>query len=155
MWLLGIEFLGLLLAPVNTAHSGRPHLLSPCSLQPKDSFIIIHKYTIADFRCTRRGCQISLWVVVSHHVVAGIWTQDLGKSSQCSYPLSHLTSPWKKSLKKKYLFTFILCDCVSPCMYICSCLVPSEVWRGCLISLNWSYRQSYCCGCWEINSGPL
>jgi hypothetical protein len=59
----------------------------------KDLFIIIHKYTVADFRCTRRGCQISLGVVVSHHVVAGIWTPDLWKSSQCSYPLSHLTSP--------------------------------------------------------------
>jgi hypothetical protein len=32
-------------------------------------------------------------MVVNHHVVAGIWTQDLQKSSQCSYPLSHLSSP--------------------------------------------------------------
>jgi hypothetical protein len=41
----------------------------------KDLFIylfIICKYTVAIFRCTRRGHQISLWVVVSHHVVAGI-----------------------------------------------------------------------------------
>jgi hypothetical protein len=37
----------------------------------KDLFII-HKYTVADFRRTRRGHQISLVVVVSHHVVAGI-----------------------------------------------------------------------------------
>jgi hypothetical protein len=59
----------------------------------KDLFIIIHKYTVAVFICTRRGHQISLQVVVSHHVVAGIWTQDLRKNSQCSYPLSHLTSP--------------------------------------------------------------
>jgi hypothetical protein len=66
MWLLGIEFLGSLLALVN------PHSLSPCLLQPKDLFIIIYKYTVADFRHTRRGCQISLQVVVSHHVVAGI-----------------------------------------------------------------------------------
>jgi hypothetical protein len=60
MWLLEIEFLGSLLALVNSAHS------SP------DLFIIIHKYTVAVFRLTRRGRQISLWVVVSHHVVAGI-----------------------------------------------------------------------------------
>ena len=53
----------------------------------------LYKYTVADFRCTRRGRQIPLRVVVSHHVVAGIWTQDLRKSSRCSYPLSHLTSP--------------------------------------------------------------
>jgi hypothetical protein len=56
----------------------------------KDLLIIIYKYTVAVFRHTRRGHQISLRVVVSHHVVAGIWTQDPQKSSQCSYPLSHL-----------------------------------------------------------------
>jgi hypothetical protein len=38
----------------------------------KDLFIIISKYTVAVFRCTRRGHQISLWMVVSYHVVAGI-----------------------------------------------------------------------------------
>jgi hypothetical protein len=38
----------------------------------KDLFIIIHKYGVAVFRPTRRGHQISLRVVVSHHVVAGI-----------------------------------------------------------------------------------
>jgi hypothetical protein len=31
-------------------------------------------------------------MVVIHRVVAGNWTQDLWKSSQCSYPLSHLSS---------------------------------------------------------------
>ena len=59
-------------------------LTQTCSLRPKDLFIIIYKYTVAVFRHTRRGRQISLRVVVSHHVVAGIWTQDLWKSSQCS-----------------------------------------------------------------------
>jgi hypothetical protein len=38
----------------------------------KDLFIIINKYTLAVFRHTRRGCKISSWVVVSHHVVAVI-----------------------------------------------------------------------------------
>jgi hypothetical protein len=33
---------------------------------------IICKYTVAVFRHTRRGHQISLRMVVSHHVVAGI-----------------------------------------------------------------------------------
>jgi hypothetical protein len=37
----------------------------------KDLFIIC-KYTVAVFRHTRRGRQISLRMVVSHHVVAGI-----------------------------------------------------------------------------------
>jgi hypothetical protein len=44
-------------------------------------------------RCTRRGHQISLQMVVSHQVIAGSWTQDLQKSSQCSYLLSYLSSP--------------------------------------------------------------
>ena len=38
----------------------------------KDLFIIVYKYTVAVFRHTRRGCQISLQMVVSHHVVAKI-----------------------------------------------------------------------------------
>ena len=38
----------------------------------KDLFIIICKYTVAVFRHTRRGSQILLQMVVSHHVVAGI-----------------------------------------------------------------------------------
>jgi hypothetical protein len=34
--------------------------------------LIICKYTVAVFRHPRRGSQISLQMVVSHHVVAGI-----------------------------------------------------------------------------------
>jgi hypothetical protein len=50
-----------------------PALLTPALLTPaRDLFIIICKYTVAAFRHTRRGHQISLWIVVSHHVVAGI-----------------------------------------------------------------------------------
>jgi hypothetical protein len=41
-------------------------------LLKKDLVIIIHKYTVAVFRHTRRGGQISLQMVVSHHVVARI-----------------------------------------------------------------------------------
>jgi hypothetical protein len=37
-----------------------------------DLFIIICKYTVAVFICTRIGHQISLQIVVSHHVIAGI-----------------------------------------------------------------------------------
>jgi hypothetical protein len=33
---------------------------------------IICKYTVAVFRHSRRGHQISLWMGVSHHVIAGI-----------------------------------------------------------------------------------
>jgi hypothetical protein len=58
MCLLGIEFLEPLLTPVNQF----------CSLQPKDLLMIIYKYIVA----VRRGHQISLRVVVSYRVVAGI-----------------------------------------------------------------------------------
>ena len=37
-----------------------------------DEFIVKCKYTIAVFRHTGRGHQISLQIVVSHHEVAGI-----------------------------------------------------------------------------------
>jgi hypothetical protein len=37
----------------------------------------VYKYTVAVFRHTRRGRQIPLQMVVSHHVVAGNCTQDL------------------------------------------------------------------------------
>jgi hypothetical protein len=40
-------------------------------------------------------------MVVSHHVVARNWTQYLWKSSQCSYPLSYLSSPKNVFLKTK------------------------------------------------------
>jgi hypothetical protein len=72
------------------------HLGQPCSLQSTLLDLtqrFIYYYTVAVFRCTRRGHQISLQVVVSHHMVAGIWIPDLRKSSQCSYLLSHLSSP--------------------------------------------------------------
>jgi hypothetical protein len=64
MWLLGIEFfsfLGPLLSQVNPT----------CSV-PKIYLLLYTKYTVAVFKHARRGRQISLQVVVIHHVVAGI-----------------------------------------------------------------------------------
>ena len=55
MWLLGIEFR-------TSARSCQSHSLQLALLRPKDLFIIIHKYPVANFRCTRRGRQISLRV---------------------------------------------------------------------------------------------
>jgi hypothetical protein len=43
----------------------------------------VYEYTVAPFRYTRRGHQIPLWIIVSHYVVSGNWTQNLWKSSQC------------------------------------------------------------------------
>ena len=76
-----------------SAHSSQLHSLSSCLLRPKDLFIIIHKYTVADFRHARKWRQISLPVVVSHQLIAEIWTQDLQKSSQCSYPTEPSSQP--------------------------------------------------------------
>jgi len=45
----------------------------------------MHEYTVAVFRHTRRGHQIPLQIVVSHHVVAWHWTQDLWRRSQCIF----------------------------------------------------------------------
>jgi hypothetical protein len=61
----------------------------------KDLFIIC-KYTIAVFRHCRRGRQILLQMVVSHHVVAGILTPDLRKSSRVLLPTepSHQPKNW-------------------------------------------------------------
>ena len=64
---------------------------------------IICKYTVAVFRHTRRGCQISLRVVVSHHVVAGIWTPDLQKSSRVLLPTEPSHQPRLKLLKFYFL----------------------------------------------------
>jgi hypothetical protein len=57
---------------------------------------IICKYTVAVFRHSRRGSQILLQMVVSHHVVAGIWTPDLWKSIRVFLPTetSHQPEYW-------------------------------------------------------------
>jgi hypothetical protein len=55
---------------------------------------IICKYTVAVFRHSRRGSQILLRMVVSHHVVAGIWTPDLRKSSRVLLPTEPSHQPW-------------------------------------------------------------
>jgi hypothetical protein len=48
--------------------------------------IIICKYTVAVFRHSRRGHQISLWMVVSHHVVVGF---ELGTFERAVGALNH------------------------------------------------------------------
>jgi hypothetical protein len=80
-------------------------LLSFCTLEPGSLFFffffffIICKYIVAVFRHTRRGSQILLRMVVSHHVVAGIWTLDLRKSSKSSrvlLPTEPSHQPWAR-----------------------------------------------------------
>ena len=67
MWLLGIKIRTS--ACSSSAPSG-----------PRIS-LFLYISTLQLSSDTRRGCQISLQMVVSHHVVAGIYTQDLLKSS--------------------------------------------------------------------------
>jgi hypothetical protein len=74
MWLLEIEFLGPLLAPVQLCS------LSPCLLQPIDLFIIISKYTEAVFRHTRRGHHISLQMVVANLWLLGFEPRTFGRA---------------------------------------------------------------------------
>jgi hypothetical protein len=65
----------MLIIPSEAEAAARTDILNESLFQfkkKKDLFITIHKYTVAVFRHTRRGRQISLWVVVSHHVVARI-----------------------------------------------------------------------------------
>ena len=64
-------------------------------------------YTATVFRHTRRGVhRIPLQMVVSHHVLAGNWTQDLWKSSQRSQPLSHLSSPAETTFESSFSVLF-------------------------------------------------
>jgi hypothetical protein len=71
------------ISPASLSFSPFPHhtqfpLLIPREMLPHlftYSFIylfIIYKYTVAVFRHSRREHQIFLWMVVNHHVVAGI-----------------------------------------------------------------------------------
>ena len=97
-----------------------------CSLQPKDLFIIICKYTVAVFIYSRRGSQILLWMVVSHHVVAGNWTQDLCSVRPCS-------------LQPKDLFIII-------CKYVVAVFRHSR--RGHQISLQMVVSHHVVAGIW-------
>jgi hypothetical protein len=55
-------------------------LVNPTCSGPKIYLFIISKYTVAVFRHTRRGRQISLWMVVSHHVVLGFELGTFGRT---------------------------------------------------------------------------
>jgi hypothetical protein len=49
-----------------------PEFVCLCLFVLKVYLFIVYKYTVAVFRHTRRRYQISLQMVVSHHMVAGI-----------------------------------------------------------------------------------
>ena len=70
---------------------------------------IICKYTVAVFRYSRRGSQISLqmvrWLWVT---MLGFELQTFGRAVGCSYPLSHLTSPGSLFLLWHFRSGFLL-----------------------------------------------
>jgi hypothetical protein len=68
----------------------------------------VYEYTVAVFRHTRRGHQIQLQMVVSHHVVAGNWTQDLWKTSA----VSESSPAHEKTLNCLYMYAYTF-------IYIC------------------------------------
>ena len=57
---------------IYTTLASNSRICLPLFLKNNYLFIIISKYIVAVFKHTGRGRQISLWMVVSHHVVAGI-----------------------------------------------------------------------------------
>jgi hypothetical protein len=127
---------------------------------------IICKYTVAVFRHSRRGHQILLQMVVSHHVVAGIWTPDLRKSSRVLLPTEPSHQP-----PSSVFWVKIICLCV------CMCTVHVSVTHRSLKrtreSWELEYRQLWAITCvpvtkprsyarvartlnhWAISPGPI
>ena len=86
-----LSLLSLLIVLSHTYHTMHAEVRGPFSflfsiffLFLKFYLFIIYVYTFDVFRHTRRVHQIPLQMVVSHHVVARKWSQDLWKSSLCS-----------------------------------------------------------------------
>jgi hypothetical protein len=61
------------------SHSLQSSPLTQSLLALTQRYIIIHKYTVGDFRRTRRGHQISSRVVVSHMWLLGFKLRTFGK----------------------------------------------------------------------------
>jgi hypothetical protein len=67
------------------------------------------KYTVAVLRHSRRGRQILLQMVASHHVVAGIWTPDLRKSSRVLLSTEPSHQPSSTYFKRLIQYSHIFC----------------------------------------------
>ena len=136
MWLLGIEFR-------TSALSSWPCSLTPCWLPPKDLFIIIHKYTVAVFRHTRRGRQISLRVVVSWNLNSGPLEEQL------------VLLPAEPSHQPVKVICLFVCLFVYLFIYLmqvhCSCFQAPQKRVADLITDGCEPP----CGCGDLNSGPL
>ena len=91
----------------------------------------ICEYIVAVFRHSRRGCQISLLMVVSYHVVAGDWTRDF----------SFFLSFCFKLIYSMYMDGYNLA---------LSSNTPEEVVR-----YHYTDGCEPPCGFWELNSEPL
>jgi hypothetical protein len=115
---------------------------------------IICKYTVAVFRHTRRGSQILLQMVVSHHVVAGIWTLDLQKSSPVLLPTEPSHQPPRHEFLCNHLKTIpiLLTFCkATPLLIIRGATSWSTrghvyTWPWWVLSLT-SFTSRCCCCC--------
>ena len=97
----------------------------------KDLIVIICKETVAVFKYTRKGHHVSLRMVVSHHEIAGIWTQDLWKSCLTHWaispaPLLLLYGFWGSNSgglawgKFFYSLNHLTCPSSTPFVYFCN-----------------------------------
>ena len=89
--------------------------------------------------------ELELQTVVRHHTGAGNRTQVLCKSSQCSKPLSHFSSPLFFII---LLIYFIFFTYLNVCVCACECHMCVGTLRG----WNGSWSQH---GLWEWNPGLL
>ena len=96
-------------------------------------------------------------MVVSHHVVAGIWTPDLWKSSQVLLPTepSHRPRPLGlfitvKSLQERN--TFFFKDLFIYLLYVSTLQPSSDAPEEASDLITGGCEPP--CGCWDLNFGP-
>ena len=123
MWLLGIWIQDLCLPPLAPAHL----------------LIILCKYTVSVFRHTRGGHQILLRMVVSHNVVAGIWTS--GSLEEQSVLL--MAEPSLQHLLLVFETGFL---CITALAILDSLYRPGWLWtlRDLFVSASWVLGLRVC-----------
>jgi hypothetical protein len=104
----------------------------------------ICKYTVAVFRHSRRGSQILLWMVMSHHVVVGIWNlvSTTGLSERAVGALNH----WAISTALVYTI-FSSCLTSGNCINYChSCLLwwKGRYWRTDVVANSQHFPNDAC-----------
>ena len=114
-------------------------------------YLMYDEYTVTVFRHSRRGHRIPLQMVVSHHVVAGNWTQDLWKGNLTTEPPLQLplciSVAWPSSSKVEIVTHIeeLLQGLSDP---VCQVLCPHVVKEYLSVSLIFFLRVCVCvCVC--------